>query len=194
MTNYLNYVNLGNLRLPTCGMKNSFLQFAGLYITATIGKSEVMEVAQTNFISSGTFWTERIGPNVASKPLEVVELGKSWEPITQTELSIRQDWQQLANKHGLKIDHWGLASLIGFTFPSSNALVYKILITQEILTKGFLVANSCYVCSEHTPQVMEDYLEAIDPIFAFIKDYEEGCDVMSLLKGLVCHGGFRRLS
>ena len=39
----------------------------GYGITATIGKREVMEAAQTTFISS-TFWTERIGPTAALKP------------------------------------------------------------------------------------------------------------------------------
>jgi len=165
----------------------------GYGITATIGKREVMEAAQTTFISS-TFWTERIGPTAALKTLEVMERVKSWETITQTGLSIRQGWQQLASKYGLKIDHWGLAALTGFTFQSPNALAYKTLITQEMLTKGFLAANSCYVCTEHTSQVVEGYFEAIDPIFALIKECEEGRDVMSLLKGPVCHGGFRRLN
>jgi glutamate-1-semialdehyde 2,1-aminomutase len=165
----------------------------GYGITATIGKREVMESAQSTFISS-TFWTERIGPTAALKTLEVMERVKSWETITNTGLSIRQGWQQLANKHSLKIDNWGLAALTGFTFHSPNALAYKTLITQEMLFKGFLAANSCYVCTEHTPQVLESYFEAMDPIFALIKECEEGRDVMSLLKGPVCHGGFRRLN
>ena len=36
----------------------------GYAITATIGKREIMEAAQSTFISS-TFWTERIGPAAA---------------------------------------------------------------------------------------------------------------------------------
>ena len=44
----------------------------GYAITAVIGKREIMEAAQSTFISS-TFWTERIGPSAALKTLEVME-------------------------------------------------------------------------------------------------------------------------
>lgn len=43
----------------------------GYAITAIIGKREVMEAAQTTFISS-TFWTERIGPTAALATLKVM--------------------------------------------------------------------------------------------------------------------------
>lgn len=165
----------------------------GYGITATIGKREIMEAAQTTFISS-TFWTERIGPTAALKTLEVMERVKSWETITKTGLGIRQGWQQLADKHALKIDHWGLAALTGFTFESANALAYKTLITQEMLGKGYLAGNSVYVCTDHTSEVVAGFFEALSPIFGLIKECEDGRDVMSLLKGPVCHGGFKRLN
>ena len=165
----------------------------GYGITATIGKRQVMEAAQTTFISS-TFWTERIGPTAALKTLEVMERVKSWDTITQTGLNIRQGWQKLADKQKLKIDHWGLPSLTGFTFQSPNALAYKTLITQEMLEKGYLAGNSVYVCTEHTPDVVAGFFAALEPIFRLIKECEEGRDVMSLLKGPVCHGGFKRLN
>lgn len=165
----------------------------GYGITATIGKREIMEAAQTTFISS-TFWTERIGPTAALKTLEVMGRIQSWDTITQTGLGIRQGWQKLADKHGLKISHWGLPSLTGFSFQSDNALAYKTLITQEMLAKGYLAGNSVYVSIEHTPEIVAGYFEALDPIFALIKQCEEGRDVMSLLKGPVCHGGFKRLN
>ncbi len=165
----------------------------GYAITATIGRREIMEAAQSTFISS-TFWTERIGPTAALKTLEVMDRIKSWETITQTGLTIRQRWQQLADKHGLQIDHWGLPALTGYTFNSDNALAYKTLITQEMLARGYLVGNSIYVCTEHTPDVLEGYFDSLDPIFATIRECEEDRDVMSLLKGPVCHGGFKRLN
>jgi len=165
----------------------------GYAITATIGRREVMEAAQTTFISS-TFWTERIGPTAALKTLEVMERVKSWDTITKTGLNIRQGWQQLADKHDLKIDHWGLPSLTGYSFQGSNALAYKTLVTQEMLAKGYLAGNSVYVCTEHTPDVVADFFEALDPIFALVKECQEGRDVMSILKGPICHGGFKRLN
>ena len=165
----------------------------GYAITATIGKREVMEAAQSTFISS-TFWTERIGPTAALATLKIMERTKSWEQITATGLKIREGWQRLADKHGLKIDHWGLPSLTGFTIKSDNSLAYKTFITQEMLAKGYLVGNSVYVCIDHTPEVVAGYFEALDPLFGVVKECEEGRDVMSLLKGPICHAGFKRLN
>lgn len=165
----------------------------GYAITATIGRREVMEAAQSTFISS-TFWTERIGPAAALKTLEVMEQIKSWDTITQTGLQIRNRCQLLADQHGLSINHWGLPSLTGYTFLSENALAYKTLITQEMLAKGYLASNSVYVCTEHTPDIVDGYFDALDSIFGLIKECEEDRDVMSLLKGPVCHAGFQRLN
>ena len=165
----------------------------GYAVTATIGRREIMEAAQSTFISS-TFWTERIGPTAALKTLDVMERTQSWDTITKTGLNIRERWQLLADKHGLQIDHWGLPALTGYTFKSDNALAYKTLITQEMLGKGYLAGNSVYVCTEHTPAILDGYFAELDPIFATIKECEEDRDVMSLLKGPVCHGGFKRLN
>jgi glutamate-1-semialdehyde 2,1-aminomutase len=165
----------------------------GYGITATIGKREVMEAAQTTFISS-TFWTERIGPTAALKTLEVMGRINSWDIITQTGRSIRAGWQKLADKHELKIDHWGLPAMTGFTFPSQNALAYKTLVTQEMLAKGYLASNTVYACIDHTPEVVAEFLANLDPVFALVKECEEGLDVMNLLKGPICHGGFKRLN
>tara|TARA_R110000868_G_scaffold45808_5_gene151687 strand:- start:34472 stop:36499 length:2028 start_codon:yes stop_codon:yes gene_type:complete len=165
----------------------------GYAITATIGRREVMEAAQSTFISS-TFWTERIGPTAALKTLEVMERERSWDTITETGLAIRAGWQTMADRHQLQVDHWGLPALTGFSFKSPSALHYKTLITQEMLAKGYLASNAVYVCTEHTPAVVDAYFEALDPVFALIKECEEGRSVEALLKGPVCHGGFKRLN
>lgn len=165
----------------------------GYAITAIIGKRSVMEAAQTTFISS-TFWTERIGPTAALKTLEVMEKTKSWEKITETGLNIRKGWQDLADKHDLKIEHWGLPALTGFTIISENALAYKTLITQEMLNKGYLASNTAYACVEHTSAILEGFFYELDAVFKLIKECEEGRDINTLLKGHVCHGGFKRLN
>ena len=165
----------------------------GYAIAATIGRREIMEAAQSTFISS-TFWTERIGPTAALKTLEVMHRTRSWETITEIGMQIRNRWQQLAEKHGVLIEHWGLPALTGFSFNSPNAIAYKTLITQEMLRKGYLASNCIYVCIEHTPEVVDGYFSALDPIFATIKECEEGRDVISLLNGPICHTGFKRLN
>jgi glutamate-1-semialdehyde 2,1-aminomutase len=165
----------------------------GYAITAAIGRREIMEAAQTSFISS-TFWTERIGPTAALKTLEVMQKMRSWEQITATGTEITRRWQQLARKHSLEIATSGLPALTGFAFKSPQALAYKTLITQEMLAKGFLAGTSVYVCTDHTSAVVDRYFEALDPIFGLVRECEQGRDVAQLLKGPVCHAGFKRLN
>ncbi len=165
----------------------------GYALTATIGRRSVMEAAQTSFISS-TFWTERIGPTAALKTLEVMERVKSWEQITKTGQTINEKWQALATKHGLKITLSGLPALTTFSFDSPNAMAYKTLITQEMLAKGYLAGTALYSCIAHTPEIVNRYFEQLDPVFGLIAECENGRDVMTLLKGPVCHSGFKRLN
>lgn len=165
----------------------------GYAITATIGKREIMEAAQTTFISS-TFWTERIGPSAALKTLEVMERTCSWEKITATGNNVKRRWADLALASGLDIDLWGLPALAGFTIKSANSLAYKTLITQEMLGKGFLASNIFYASTEHTEAVVDSYFDALAPVFSIVRDCEDGRPIESLLKGPVCHAGFKRLN
>lgn len=165
----------------------------GYAITATIGRREIMEAAQSSFISS-TFWTERIGPSAGLKTLEVMERIQSYEQITKTGQSISAGWQTLADRHGLNIQISGLDAMPSFTVQSPDNLAYKTLVTQEMLDKGYLATNSTYVCTEHTADIVTGYLEALDSVFGLIKSCEEGEDVLSMLRGPVSHDGFRRLN
>jgi len=165
----------------------------GYAISAVIGIQEVMDATQSTFISS-TFWTERIGPTAALKTLEVMEREKSWEKITNTGKDIGKRWQALAEKYELPIEIGGLPALVNFNIPIDNWMKYKTFIAQEMLKKGFLAANSVYVCTEHTEQVVDAYFERLDPVFSTIADCESGVNVDELLEGPVCHAGFKRLN
>jgi len=165
----------------------------GYGITAAIGKREIMEAAQSTFISS-TFWTERIGPTAGLKTLDIMEREKSWEKITETGKSIKKRLWEQAREYDLPLNISGLAALVNFNIPVENWLKYKTLITQEMLKKGFLAANSIYVCTEHTENIIEEYFEEIEPIFATIAECENGRNIDELLEGPVCHAGFKRLN
>ena len=53
------------------------------------------------------------------------------------------------------------------------------VITQEMLKKGFLASTSVYVCTEHSNEIIDRYIEALDPIWAKIKNCENGLVVCS---------------
>ena len=165
----------------------------GYAITAVIGRREIMEASQGTFISS-TFWTERIGPAAGLKTLEVMEREKSWEQITEIGKDIDKRWRQLAKKYNLPLEISGLPALVCFSIPVENWLKYKTLITQEMLKQSFLAVNTVYVCCEHTPELIEAYIDKLDPIFSLIAQCEDGKDIDELLDGPVCHSGFKRLN
>ncbi|SMY08896.1 aminotransferase class III-fold pyridoxal phosphate-dependent enzyme [Flavimaricola marinus] len=165
----------------------------GYAITAAIGRRDVMEAAQSTFISS-TFWTERIGSAAALATLDAMAECRSWEAITATGRDIGARWQALARKHGFEVTVSGLPALTGFSVAGSNGLAYKTLIAQEMLKAGYLAGTSVYVCTEHTPDVVDGYFEALDPIFGLIADCEGGREPLTLLDGPVCHSGFARLT
>lgn len=165
----------------------------GYAITAAIGRREVMEAAQSTFISS-TFWTERIGSVAGLASLDVMHKTRSWETITATGLQIAEMWKMLAERNGLKISVFGLPALIKFRFEGDNNLMYKTLITQEMLLKGYLAGNAVYVCTEHNQSILDDYAAALDDVFKLLRRCEDGLDPSKLLKGPVCHTEFRRLN
>ena len=165
----------------------------GYAITAIIGKKQIMESAQKTFISS-TFWTERIGPTAALKTLEVMDREKSWSVITEIGNNIKNRWQKLANQYDLKISLNGIPALSGFNFLSEKDLEYKTLITQEMMSKGFFASNTVYVCTEHNSEIIDEYFNALEGVFKLINECENGRDIKKLLKGDICHTGFKRLN
>ncbi len=165
----------------------------GYAITAVIGKESVMQYAQETFISS-TFWTERIGPTAALKTLEVMEREKSWETVSLQGEYLRKCIEELSKKYSLKIMFSGISAILGFSFISSNNLVYKTFITQEMLKKGFLASNLTYVSIEHTNKVINRYISNLDPIFKTISECEKSGDTKGLLESDICHTGFNRLN
>ena len=165
----------------------------GYALTAVVGKKEIMDYAQSSFISS-TFWTERIGPTAALKTLEVMERERSWETITNQGLKIKAKWLDLATKNNINITTWGMSALPGFTFNSKNNLEYKTFLTQEMLKKGFLASNTIYVSTAHTDKILDSYFFELDKVFSFISECENGKNIYDYLDGPICHSGFKRLN
>lgn len=166
----------------------------GYAITAVLGKREIMECAQSTFMSS-TFWSERIGPVAALKTLEVMEKTKSWENITSKGEYVAQKWSVMAEKYGLDLNVSGIPAIISFSFNGDNNLKYKTYITQEMLKKGYLAANLLFVSTEHTYETIDNYLFELDLIFQVISQCEnEDRKIDDILESSVCHSGFKRLN
>ena len=166
----------------------------GYPITCVLGKSAIMDIAQSTFISS-TFWTDRIGSVAALKTLELMKNIKSWEYITSIGQKVRQSWRFMADKYGLPVKIGGIPALSTFTFESSRHLEYKTYISQEMLKKGYLASNVLYTSIAHTDSIIQQYISDLESVFAQIANFECGkLDIESCLETKVCHSGFKRLN
>ncbi|MDO8997144.1 MAG: aminotransferase class III-fold pyridoxal phosphate-dependent enzyme [Sediminibacterium sp.] len=166
----------------------------GYALTAVVGRKSVMEAAQSTFISS-TFWTERIGPTAALATLKAMEEIQSWEIITSLGNVMREGWQQLADTNGLNITISGIPSLSTYSFDSDNYLEYKTFVSQEMLSRGYLASTNFYASIAHNKTNINLYLDSLNEVFSIISDCEKGHkNIKELLKGPVCHSGFKRLN
>ncbi len=167
----------------------------GFPITAILGRKEVMENAQSSFISS-TFWTERSGFVAGLKTLEVMEKIKSWEIISDQGKKIKKMLNNVAKRNGLNLEISGLDSSPSYSIINSkNWLEYKTFITQELLKQNILGANTTYVSISHNDKVIKNYEEKLNNIFFLIyKIIHSKKKISNFLDGPVSHSGFKRLN
>jgi len=165
----------------------------GYALTAVVGVEEVMKSVEETFISS-TFWTERIGPTAALKTLEFMNRIKSWDVITNIGLNIRNGWSEVFNNYNIDFTLSGIPSLSSYSFKE-NDLEIQTLITQEMLTKGFLASNRFYACIAHNKTVIDSYFNAFDEVLKSVsKIHDNKSEIINRLNGPVRHSGFKRLN
>jgi glutamate-1-semialdehyde 2,1-aminomutase len=108
---------------------------------------------------------------------------------------MREGWTKLAESYNLKINISGLPSLSTYSFESENAIKYKTFIAQEMLKKGYLASTSFYASIAHNEDNLNSYFEALNDVYAIIQACELGNKkIEKLLKGPICHSGFKRLN
>ncbi len=165
----------------------------GYPIAAIIGKGEVMEAAQSTFISS-TMWTERIGPAAALATINKHRKFNVGEHLQDINELVNEGWSHLAQKNALKIkvsEKQGVST--HFSFEYDNAMAMKSLFVQLMLERGFLVSNFFYVMYAHQKHHVNKYLEAVNEVFAEISKANQTGNLEKLLKGRPASTGFKRL-
>ena len=79
-------------------------------------------------------------------------------------------------------------------FFEENSLKYKTLLTQEMLKKGYLASTLTYLSTEHSDNIISDYLQNLRSVFKLIQQCEDGMKIDDLLEVPVCHNSFQRLN
>ena len=165
----------------------------GYAISVVIGKAEIMEAAQTSFISS-TNWTERVGPTAALATIRKYRKHDVSRHLMDIGTQIQTGWQMLADKHGLPIEIGGIPPLSHFTFKAPNHLAMKALLVQLMLERGFLASTLFYSMFAHTKEHVTEYLHNLDKVMSELAYLNSIGKVESVLVGKPASAGFDRLN
>jgi glutamate-1-semialdehyde 2,1-aminomutase len=166
----------------------------GYAISAVVGRKEIMDFAQATFISS-TMWTERIGFVAALKTIEILTTNKVWDHLIKIGTQIGDGWKRIADAHGLDLRITDFKPLISFklNYGNENELIMTFF-TQEMLKRGYLAASSIYVSMAHSADIVDQYLQAVDEVFGFIKKAIDAGNLKDLLESSPRSDAFSRLT
>lgn len=161
-------------------------------IAAVVGKREIMEAAQTSFISS-TFWTERIGFAAALSTIKEMERIDSTAHLIWAGKTINSIWTKAAEAQAIKIHLEGIEPLTHINFDYENSTEVLTLYSQLMLEKGFLLGAAVYTTTAYTEDILKQFEDATNESFEVIAKAVKNGNVKDLLKGPVKHTGFARL-
>jgi glutamate-1-semialdehyde 2,1-aminomutase len=189
--------NLGGLHLKY-GVNPDMATFGkaignGYGITAVLGKKKIMRQAKNTFISS-TFWTEKIGVSAAIKTIEIMEKTKPWIKINKTGDYVKKKWKEITTKYNVGIRVMGLNAMPTFIFDDNHEIL-KTYVTQEMLKKKILTANTIYISTAHTIKLIKKYLKEFEIIIKKISQFKKSeISSKSILEGPVSVTTFGRLN
>ena len=165
----------------------------GYAIAAVIGKEEVMQAAQSTFISS-TNWTERVGPVAALAMIDKHKRVNAGKHLVALGERVQNGWRNAAKRNGLEIDVGGIQPLSHFSFDDPLAPEIKAYFVQLMVEEGILASTSYYSMWAHTNENVDFYLKNVNMTFMEIKDKSDKSNIPSALQGEKSGVGFGRLT
>jgi len=165
----------------------------GYPMAAIIGKSEIMEAAQKSFISS-TYWTDRIGPTAALATIKKHRALDVSKHLVEIGTQVQEGWKKLAVKYDLPIHVSGIPPLSHWAVECADSQAVHTCIVKKMLEKGFLTSKAFYATYTHTPQNVNDYLNALDKTLKELVPYIKKGEIAKIYSGPIAHSGFSRLT
>ncbi|MDD5738619.1 MAG: aminotransferase class III-fold pyridoxal phosphate-dependent enzyme [Candidatus Pacebacteria bacterium] len=165
----------------------------GFPMGAIIGKKEIMQSAQTSFISS-TYWTERIGPTAAIATIAKMQKENAPAYLEKTGLEIKRGLFEMAQKRNIKIHIEGFPAMLHISFDYPNSQAIRTLYTQEMLKKGVLASGGIYVSLAFKEGHIKEFLKAVDDVFLTLNKAITENKVEQMLEGPIAHASFQRLN
>jgi glutamate-1-semialdehyde 2,1-aminomutase len=161
----------------------------GYAMSVILGKEDVMQSAQTTFISS-TNWTERIGPTAALATIRKYIRTNTDKHIISIGEGVKKIWENAAELNNINIKISGLPSLANFSFQYNNANELNTIFTIEMLKRGFLGFRQIKPSLVHNNEILIEYEKSINEIFNLISNN----DLNIKLTTPNHHIGFQRIT
>lgn len=164
----------------------------GFPITAIIGTKEVMDAAETSFISS-TFWTERIGFAAGVATLKKMEKINSPQILINYGDKIVHALTSAAQKNGLRLCVSHITPLAHIDWDYENGLAIQTLYAQIMLDRGYLVSSAIYSTVAYNDDIISLFAKDTEEAFEIIAEAIRENTVEKQLRGPVKQSGFARL-
>jgi len=161
----------------------------GYAMSAILGTEDVMQSAQSTFISS-TNWTDRVGPTAALATLKKYQETQTDSHIISIGNKTQKIWQDAASKTGLQIDVTGLPTLSAFGFKSDQSMDLNTRFVIEMLQRGFLGFRQFKPSLAHGDVELDKYKDAVDEVFLLLSKLPSD----EIISSPVAHTGFHRLT
>lgn len=160
----------------------------GYAMSAIIGTKEVMEAAQSTFISS-TNWTDAIGPAAALATINKYMNVNAQDHIVKIGNKTKKIWNDAANEYKLDINITGLPTLAAFSFNHEMPVHMNTHFVVEMLKLNILGFRQFKPSYAHSMKDLEKYEEAVKAVFKKLSSINN----QELLAYPQAHSGFSRL-
>jgi glutamate-1-semialdehyde 2,1-aminomutase len=161
----------------------------GYAMSAILGTEDVMQAAQSTFISS-TNWTDRVGPTAALATLKKYQETQTDKHIISIGNKTQQIWRNAASKTGLQIDVSGLPTLAAFGFKSDQSMDLNTRFVVEMLQRGFLGFRQFKPSLAHGEDELDKYKNAVEDVFELLSQLPKD----QILNSEIAHTSFMRLT
>lgn len=165
----------------------------GYPMAAVLGRADVMEAAQSTFISS-TNWTDRIGPVAALATIRKFQTHNVAAHVQRIGSAVQAGWMDAGQAAGLPVEADGLPSLAHFAIRHPEEHALSTLFTQTMLERGYLAYSQFKPSLAHTDAHVERYLGVVRDVFRELADAASRGQVSSRLRGPLQRRGFYRLT
>jgi glutamate-1-semialdehyde aminotransferase len=135
-----------------------------------------------------------VGPAAALATLKKLKERNVSDHVARIGGLMMDVWRAAGQKHGLPLSvPEGYPCLAHFGFDHALANELKTLCTTLMLKRGFLAGPAIYPTLAHTEDIVAQYADALDGVFAELAEALDKNDVTGRLEGPPAHQGFRRL-